>query len=89
MQAILLDIEGTTTPVAFVYEVLFPYARQRVQEFLEQHRRNDSVRADLEILRREHAADASQKPIPPLWRDNSPEAQVQLTCLAIFGPAEA
>ena len=93
MQAILLDIEGTTTPVAFVYEVLFPYARQCVQEFLEQHWRNDEVRADLEILRREHAADASEKPLPSVWRDNSPEAHVQSAVAyqpvskPAFGPA--
>jgi enolase-phosphatase E1 len=27
-QAALLDIEGTTAPISFVYETLFPYARQ-------------------------------------------------------------
>jgi len=29
IRAILLDIEGTTTPIAFVQQVLFPYARAR------------------------------------------------------------
>ena len=28
---ILLDIEGTTTPIAFVTETLFPYARARLR----------------------------------------------------------
>lgn len=28
MKAILLDIEGTTTDISFVYETLFPYARR-------------------------------------------------------------
>jgi enolase-phosphatase E1 len=28
--AILTDIEGTTTPIAFVHDVLFPYARARM-----------------------------------------------------------
>jgi enolase-phosphatase E1 len=32
---ILLDIEGTTCPVSFVSEVLFPYARAGLAEFLE------------------------------------------------------
>ena len=32
--AILTDIEGTTTPIAFVHDVLFPYARARLPEFL-------------------------------------------------------
>ena len=27
IHSLLLDIEGTTTPIAFVYEVLFPFAR--------------------------------------------------------------
>jgi len=31
-----LDIEGTTTPIAFVHRVLFPYARARVHDLLEQ-----------------------------------------------------
>ena len=36
IQAILLDIEGTTTPIAFVHEVLFPYARRHLRRYLEQ-----------------------------------------------------
>ena len=31
VRAFLLDIEGTTTPVAFVYDVLFPYARREMR----------------------------------------------------------
>jgi enolase-phosphatase E1 len=31
MKAVLIDIEGTTTPLAFVHEVLFPYARKRLE----------------------------------------------------------
>ena len=31
---ILLDIEGTTSPIAFVHEVMFPYARLHLREFL-------------------------------------------------------
>lgn len=30
---ILLDIEGTVSPIAFVHETLFPYARTRLAEF--------------------------------------------------------
>lgn len=36
LQAALLDIEGTVTPISFVKDVLFPYARQHVRSFLEQ-----------------------------------------------------
>lgn len=34
MRVLLLDIEGTTTPIAFVYDVLFPYARKRMADYL-------------------------------------------------------
>jgi enolase-phosphatase E1 len=35
--AILTDIEGTTTPLSFVRDVLFPYARERLALFCERH----------------------------------------------------
>ena len=34
MKAILLDIEGTTTPIDFVHKTLFPFARERMPEFV-------------------------------------------------------
>ncbi len=30
--AVITDIEGTTTPIAFVRDTLFPYARARLAE---------------------------------------------------------
>ncbi|HEY4307455.1 MAG TPA: acireductone synthase [Gemmatimonadaceae bacterium] len=33
---VVLDIEGTTTPVSFVYDVLFPYARTHLDAYLAQ-----------------------------------------------------
>lgn len=33
-RAIVTDIEGTTTPLVFVHEVLFPYARERLASFV-------------------------------------------------------
>ena len=35
MKAILLDIEGTTTPIDFVHKTLFPYAKERVGKYVE------------------------------------------------------
>lgn len=34
MKAILLDIEGTTTPIDFVHKTLFPYAKEKIGEFV-------------------------------------------------------
>jgi enolase-phosphatase E1 len=35
MKAILLDIEGTTTPIDFVHQRLFPFAKNKIGEYLE------------------------------------------------------
>lgn len=34
MKAILLDIEGTTTPIDFVHKILFPYAKNNIAAFV-------------------------------------------------------
>ncbi len=36
-QAILLDIEGTTSSIAFVADVLFPYARAHLRDYVTAH----------------------------------------------------
>lgn len=43
---LLLDIEGTTTPISFVYDTLFPYAYERVERFLLDHFDAADVAAD-------------------------------------------
>ena len=40
---ILLDIEGTTCPVSFVTETLFPYAQLALKDFLERHKDDPSI----------------------------------------------
>jgi enolase-phosphatase E1 len=62
VRVVLLDIEGTTTAVSFVYEVLFPFARARLREFLAGPAGADDRRA----LAGEHGheADASAPPWP-------------------------
>jgi enolase-phosphatase E1 len=51
VRAILTDIEGTTTPIAFVHEVLFPYARARLADFCAAHEREPEVAAALQAAR--------------------------------------
>lgn len=45
---VLLDIEGTTSSVSFVHDVLFPYARERLPAYVAQHRDRPDVRDELE-----------------------------------------
>ena len=65
VKSVLLDIEGTTTPISFVHDVLFSYARTRVREFLTINFDSDEVGADIALLREEHASDVREKRNPP------------------------
>lgn len=37
VRGVLLDIEGTTSSIAFVHDVLFPYSRAHLDAYLDQH----------------------------------------------------
>jgi len=50
-RCIVLDIEGTTTPISFVSEVLFPYARDNVGKHLSLTYDTPDTKADIELLR--------------------------------------
>lgn len=52
IQAILTDIEGTTSSLSFVKDVLFPYSRARMAEFVGKHRDDPEVRKPLDEVRR-------------------------------------
>ena len=72
---ILLDIEGTTTPISFVYDVLFPYARANLVTFF-RGTDPDRVQAQVEALRRERL-DETGEGDPPPWRDASPDDAIE------------
>lgn len=43
MRHVLLDIEGTTTAISFVYDVLFPYAAKRLPDFIAEQWQDPTV----------------------------------------------
>jgi enolase-phosphatase E1 len=57
MRTILLDIEGTTTPISFVLDVLFPYSRTHIAGFVETH--FDTLSPEIEQLAAERRDDSS------------------------------
>jgi enolase-phosphatase E1 len=57
ISVVVLDIEGTTTPAAFVYDVLFPYAREHVAEHLAREQNSDKCRQAIALLHEEQTAD--------------------------------
>ncbi|MEX2163768.1 MAG: acireductone synthase [Sulfuricaulis sp.] len=52
IKAILTDIEGTTSSLSFVKDVLFPYARERMGEFIHRHAKDPAVQRELDEVRR-------------------------------------
>lgn len=49
-RAILTDIEGTTTSLAFVRDVLFPYARERLPAWIVRHAHDPEVADAIEAV---------------------------------------
>lgn len=50
VRGVLLDIEGTTSSIHFVYEVMFPFVRRELETFLARHWRNPQVATALEQM---------------------------------------
>ncbi|HEX5734523.1 MAG TPA: acireductone synthase [Blastocatellia bacterium] len=73
---ILLDVEGTTTPIDYVYKILFPYAHAHMEAFLGEHLSDEEIRAAVASLREEHAADEQQGCNPPPLRNQSKEEEL-------------
>ena len=57
-QVILLDVEGTTSSIDFVYDVLFGYAKEHVAAFLQTHLDDDEIYKITQALAQETGIDA-------------------------------
>ncbi|TVU03801.1 hypothetical protein EJB05_50649, partial [Eragrostis curvula] len=50
-KCVVLDIEGTTTPISFVTDVMFPYARDNVRKHLTSTFNSEETQEDIKLLR--------------------------------------
>jgi enolase-phosphatase E1 len=73
---ILLDIEGTTTPVDFVYQTLFPYALRKLPTFLQEHFQESETKSLIQHLSLQQQADKDHGLKPPTWIDGSDQLQL-------------
>jgi enolase-phosphatase E1 len=73
-RGVLLDIEGTITPIRFVYETLFPYARQRLPGFVRDHWTDPEVRAAAAALGSASAAHLAAKLLELMDKDSKATA---------------
>lgn len=74
--AVLLDIEGTTTPIDFVYDILFPYARTHVRDYVADHRLQPAVLVDLSGIIAENAEDTSRGLDPPQLNTSAEQVSI-------------
>lgn len=78
-QAILLDIEGTVSPVAFVFDVMFPYIRKNVAAFLNEHWNNASVQEAVKLV----GVDVGQSDASEWLGSGDEQSQQAIVCQAV------
>ncbi|GJJ70159.1 enolase-phosphatase E1 [Entomortierella parvispora] len=59
-EVVVSDIEGTTTPIVFVKENLFPYVISKLPEFLKRNWASDEMKSAIEALRVQAAKDVAE-----------------------------
>jgi len=77
VRTVLLDIEGTTTPLNFVYNVLFPYVRSHAMQFLAKHRSSPEVLADIAALHQEYMVDLRGGLDPPTLGPDTQDSEIE------------
>jgi enolase-phosphatase E1 len=80
---ILLDVEGTTTPVSFVYDKLFPYARSHMRGWLAEHHLHPEIQDALVQLEKENTIDSKSgaPPFSPTENEKSRAESAAAYCL--------
>jgi len=51
IKAVLIDIEGTVSPISFVKEVLFPYSKERIEEFIKKNLDNPDIKRIIQDIK--------------------------------------
>ncbi len=81
VRILLLDIEGTTAPIDFVYKTLFPYASRNLEPFLREHFSGPEIAALVQELKARHERDSAAGLRPAAWLSGSDEAELR-SCVA-------
>jgi enolase-phosphatase E1 len=74
IRALLLDIEGTTTPIDFVFKTLFPFVSERAEDFLRRHSQNAEIRNLVDQLHDSWNRDQSGG--PPHWNEATVDGRI-------------
>ncbi len=76
-RGILLDIEGTTSSISFVYDVMFPFARRELAGFLASRWTDADVQAACEHIARDAGHDSLA-----VWAAKTTHVEIQSTVIA-------
>lgn len=84
--AVLLDIEGTTSPIGYVYDVLFPFAKNNVKSYLERCWEHPDTLAACDLLAKDAGFQSSYD-----WLSNEPtrESMVEKVLVEVYRQMEA
>lgn len=74
IRALLLDIEGTTTPIDFVVKTLFPFASARAEGFLRRRSNDAEIKQLIAELRSTWSGAASSG--APVWIESTPDEKL-------------
>ncbi len=57
IKAILIDIEGTVSPISFVKEILFPYSKEKMEKFIKENKDNPEIKKILDQVKETEGKD--------------------------------
>ncbi|CAI2168167.1 5547_t:CDS:1 [Funneliformis geosporum] len=63
-KCVLLDIEGTTTPISFVHDQLFPYVTNNLENFLNKNWNSTELQQKIQLLREQAIKDVNDNNLP-------------------------
>jgi enolase-phosphatase E1 len=75
LEAVVLDIEGTTTPLAFVHEALFPFARRALEPFVREQFGQPETADVFRRIRGDWRDDVNRGEAPPAWPEDANREQ--------------
>uniref|UniRef100_A0A3B3QZI4 Enolase-phosphatase 1 n=1 Tax=Paramormyrops kingsleyae TaxID=1676925 RepID=A0A3B3QZI4_9TELE len=71
VSVMLLDIEGTTTPITFVKDILFPYIKEHIENYLSTHWEEDECKQDVQLLKKQVRIAGDSKVILLIRQNNT------------------
>jgi enolase-phosphatase E1 len=83
LEAVVLDIEGTTTPLAFVQKALFPFARRALEPFVRERLGAVETADVFRSLRADWLEDVKRGESPPSWPEDGDREQ-QLASIVAY-----